>query len=143
METSKSKFNKRRPEKRVSDIGRVQRHRVHHRTSLAKSIGKLRKGEQETPIVAIQQTHLLRKQRAFLVKQAFVFEKKAETVREQVKVLEVKIKAQKELAVTLMKDLEEGEEPIDMDMENAPSAHRSKPEKTIGQQGKKIFRLGY
>jgi hypothetical protein len=138
MEKSKSQFNKRKPERKVSDVGRVQRNSLRHRMSLAKSIGKLRKGEQETPIVAIQQVHLLRKQKTFLTKQAFVFEKKAETVREQVKALEFKIKSKKELAMDLVKGLEEESEIIE-----TPIEHRSKPDKTIGQKAKGLFRLGY
>lgn len=122
----------------MSDVGRVQRNSLHHRTSLAKSIGKLRKGEQETPIVAIQQVHLLRKQKTFLTKQAFVFEKKAETVREQVKELEKKIKSKKELAMDLVKGLEEEGE-----VAETLAEHRSKPDKTIGQKAKRFFRLGY
>jgi hypothetical protein len=136
----KSQFNKRQPEKKVSDVGRVQRNSLRHRTSLAKSIGKLRKGEQETPIVAIQQVHLLRKQKTFLTKQAFVFEKKAETVREQVEALETKIKSQKELAMSLVKGLEEERE---VEVEDIPVAYRSKPDKTMRQKAKKFFRLGY
>jgi hypothetical protein len=139
MEKSKSKFNKRQPEKRVSDIGRMQRNSLHHRMSLAKSIGKLRKGEQETPIVAIQQVHLLRKQKTFLAKQAFVFEKKAGTVREQVKALEMKIKTKKDLAMNLVKGLEDDT----TETETTPVVHRSKPDKTMGQKAKKFFRLGY
>jgi hypothetical protein len=140
MEKSESKFNKRQPEKKVSNIGRAQRSRLRHRTSLSKSIGKLRKGEQETPIVAIQQVHLLRKQKAFLTKQAFVFEKKAETVKEQVKELEEKIKSKKKLAMSLVKGLEEESEP---EAEDLSRAHRSKPDKTNEQKPKKFFRLGY
>lgn len=139
MEQNKSQFNKRQSGKKVSDVGRVQRGKLQHRVSLAKSIGKLRKGEQETPIVAIQQVHLLRKQKTFLTKQAFVFEKKAQTVKEQVKALEAKIKSQKELASKLVQGLEDDY----VEAENAVPAHRSKPDKTIGQKAKKFFRLGY
>jgi hypothetical protein len=140
MEQKKTQFKKRQPEKKVSHIGRAQRNSLRHRMSLAKSIGKLRKGEQETPIVAIQQVHLLRKQKAFLVKQAFVFEKKAEMVREQVQMLETKIKSQKELATNLVKGLEEES---DLEAEDATPIHRSKPDKTIGQKPKKFFRLKF
>lgn len=139
MENNKSQFNKRQPAKKVSDVGRIQRNRMHHRTSLAKSIGKLKKGEEETPIVAIQQTHLLRKQKAFLTKQAFVFERKAETVREQVKALETKIRAQKELASKLIKGLD------DEDYENqsnTPTSY-SKLDKVAGKKAGGLFRLSY
>jgi hypothetical protein len=143
MEKSKSQSNKRQPERKVSSIGRVQRNRLHHRVSLAKSVGKLKKGEQDTPIVAIQQVHLLRKQRSFLTKQAFVFEKKAETVKEQVKEIERKIKIKKELATSLVQDLEDES----LEEDDISSSHRSKPDNTntsnIGQKVKKVFRLGY
>jgi hypothetical protein len=138
MEKNKSTFNKRQPEKKVSDIGRVQRNSLRHRTSLSKSIGKLRKGEQETPIVAIQQVHLLRKQKTFLTKQAFVFEKKAETVKEQVELLEAKIKSKKELALSLVRGLE-GEQEV----EEVFVAHRSKPEKSVNKKGRGFFNLKY
>jgi hypothetical protein len=140
IKSQSSQSNKRQPGKKVSDVGRVQRNSLRHRMSLAKSIGKLRKGEQETPIVAIQQVHLLRKQKTFLTKQAFVFEKKAETVREQAKALEVKIKFQRELAMDLVKGLEEEEEEGEEDIR---VEHRSKPDKTIEQKTKKFFRLDY
>jgi hypothetical protein len=140
MAENRSQFNKRRLGRKVSDVGRVQRNRLRHKVSLAKSVGKLRKGEQETPIVAIQQVHLLRKQKAFLTKQAFVFEKKAETVREQVRVLETKIKLQKDMATSLVKGLEEEN---DTEEEDKKVVHRSKPDKTIGQRSKGSFRLGY
>jgi hypothetical protein len=140
MEKNNSKFNKQQPEKKVSNIGIAQRNSLRHRMSLVKSTGKLRKGEQETPIVAIQQMHLLRKQKTFLAKQAFVFEKKAETVREQVKALEIKIRSQKDLAMKLVIGLEEqgGD-----DTEEERALHRSKPEKTIAQKTKGVFRLRY
>jgi hypothetical protein len=139
MEKNKSKFNKRQPEKKTSTVGSARRNSLRHRTSLSKSIGKLRKGEEETPIVAIQQVHLLRKQKMFLTKQAFVFEKKAETVREQVKALEIKIKSKKELAMNLVRALE-GEN--EKEVEEAFVEHRSKPEKTI-KKSSGIFRLKY
>jgi hypothetical protein len=142
MENSKSQSNKRQPGKKASNIGRAQRNRLHHRVSLAKSVGKLKKGDQDTPIVAIQQIHLLKKQRTFLTKQALVFEKKAVTVKEQVKELEKKIKLKKELAASLVKGLEE--ESLE-ESDNSPT-HRSKPDNTnntIGQKVKKVFRLDY
>jgi hypothetical protein len=139
MENNKIQMSRRRALKKVSDIGRMKRNSARHRTSLAKSIGKLRKGEQETPIVAIQQVHLLRKQKAFLVKQAFAFEKKVQTVREQVHGLEEKIKIQKALASRLVDSLEKehGEQE-----DTTPIVH-SKPEKTIRSKTKKFFRIGY
>jgi hypothetical protein len=138
--TGKSQFNKRQPAKKVSEIGRTQRNRLHHRTSLSKTVGKLRKGEEETPIVAIQQVHLLRKQKSFLTKQAFVFEKKAETVKDQVKELERKIKLKKELAVDLVRSLEGEAEPEETETQQV---HRAKPDKTISKKSKGFFRLGY
>jgi hypothetical protein len=135
---ARSQFNKKRPQKKVSDTGRMKRSKLHHRMSLAKSIGKLRKGETETPIVAIQQVHLLRKQKSFLSKQALVFEKKSKTVREQVKAIEEKIKVQKKLAASLMEGVENESEEIPSIKE-----HRSRPEKTIGQKAKGLFRLKY
>lgn len=138
MEKTKSQFNKRQPGKKVSDVGRVQRDKLQHRVSLAKSIGKLRKGEQETPIVAIQQVHLLRKQKTFLTKQAFVFEKRAQVVKEQVKAIEEKIKAQKKIAEELVGGIEKESDEI----EEMP-ARRSKPDKTIGQKVKGMFRMKY
>jgi hypothetical protein len=140
MEKNDTKFNRKQPDKRVSDTGRVQRNSVRHRMSLAKSIGKLKKGEQDTPIVAIQQVHLLRKQKAFLTKQAFVFQKKAEAVREQVKMLEDKIKSKKELAMDLVKSMESENE---AKIEEKQLIHKSKPDKTMSQKAKKIFRLKY
>jgi glutamine synthetase adenylyltransferase len=137
----KSQFNKRRSDKKVSDVSRVQRNRLRHRMSLAKSIGKLRKGEQETPIIAVQQVHLLKKQKSFLTKQAFVFEKKAETVKEQVKELERKIKLQKELAARLFEELEESND--EETEEDLTQVHRSKPDNTMSQKAKKFFKLGY
>jgi hypothetical protein len=139
MDKNKAQSNRRQPQKKVSDVGRAQRNRAHHRTSLAKSIGKIRKGEQETPIVAIQQVHLLRKQKAFLVKQAFVFEKKAQTVREQVKELEAKIKIQKSLATKLVDALEEEY----VEVEDSIPTNHSKPEKNMKEKTRKFFRMGY
>jgi hypothetical protein len=142
MEQKKSQFKRRQPQKKVSDVGRVERNSLRHRMSLAKSIGKLRKGEQETPIVAIQQVHLLRKQKTFLVKQAFVFEKKSQTVKEQVKELEAKIIAQKKLASRLFEELEEYTEKEEKPERTTP-VHRSKPDKTIGKKPRGFFRLKF
>ncbi|MFH1565104.1 MAG: hypothetical protein ABIC82_04625 [bacterium] len=138
MENSSSQFNKRHPQKKSCDVGRSKRNRLYHRTSLVKSIGRLKKNEEETPIVAIQKAHLFRKQKAFLTKQAFVFEKKAEAVKEQVKEINKKIKIQNELASKLTKGLED--EYVD---EQSAIPTNSKPDKVVGKKEKGLFRLSY
>jgi hypothetical protein len=139
MANVKSQFNKRHPGKRMSNTGRMARSRARMRMSLAKSIGKIRKGEEETPIVAIQKVHLFRKQKEFLIKQAYIFEKKAESVKGQVRELEKKIKIQKTLASDLVDGLEKDTNVV----EEITHVRRSKPDRTIGQKAKGIFKLRF
>jgi hypothetical protein len=139
--SARSQFNKRKPKRKVSDTGRTQRNRLHHRVSLAKSVGKIRKGEEETPIVALQQVHLYRKQKAFLSKQAIVFEKRAVAIKEQIKSIDEKIRTQKKIAVELINAIEKENEDIEEILDS--STHRSRPDNTMSQKTKKFFRLGY
>jgi hypothetical protein len=142
MDVNHSTVNKRSIKKKVSETGRIKRSSLQHRTSLIKSVGKMRKNEQETPIVAIQQVHLLRKQKAFLTQQAFVFEKKAETVREQVKVIDKKIAVKKALATKLVKGLEDEDAERALLEEDSPKASSKKQGPDKGG-GRKVIRLGY
>jgi len=140
MAKKSSQFNKKHPDKKTSNTGRTSRSQARTRVSLSKSIGKIRKSEDETPIVAIQKIHLFRKQKAFLSKQAIVFEKKVNSVKDQVKDLEKKIKAQRALAVDLVEGLEKGKDYIE---ETVNTTRRSKPDKTISQKPRGIFKLRF
>lgn len=113
------------------------------RPSLSKSIGQLHKSRraEESPLVSIQKIHLFRKQKAFLTKQAEVFEKKAEAVKDQTMELKKKIKAQKDIALNLVKGLE-GDYEKEEKIESTPK-HYSRPEKVIKKKSRSFFRLGY
>jgi chromosome segregation ATPase len=134
-----SQFNKRHPDKRTSTTGGMSRSRLRARISLSKSIGKIKKSGDESPIAAIQKIHLFKKQKTFLAKQAVVFEKRAEAIKQQIGELEKKIKHQRDYAAELVNDLSKDDygEP-----DPKVSQHRSKPDKTMSQK-KKWFKLEY
>jgi hypothetical protein len=141
-------FHSKHTDKRQSSNGRLRRREVRERTSLAQSIGKIYKAQARSnnPSYAIQQIHLMKKQREFLVKEAEVFDRRSKTIQAEVKEINEKIKLQRSIVQDMVRDID-----LDnIDEQKPQTAKRtvrpkvgSRPAKTIGQKAKNFFRLGY
>jgi hypothetical protein len=146
MAKDKENFHKKSAIRNLSKIGSIGRNRAKERLSLARSMGKARTGQETSPIVAIQQVHLYKKQKEFLAKLGDTFERKGADLKEQVKAFDSKIKESTKIALDMIKDLEvdlETSATIDESLEEGKEAtKKSASEKKKGKTGK-FFKLGY
>jgi hypothetical protein len=121
------------PHRRSSQVGHTDKGKRVKKPSLARSIGSIRKHEkhEESAISSMQQLHLLRKQKIFLLREEQVFTNRIAELREQIQILDKKIADHRDQAKRKFHEIDERDRKEVEEISKETSQKSSKQKKKL------------